>query len=77
MEVASKYFRSDKISIGSDTVYAAEEYLTGVWNSTHCLFLLIHAYSHTYIDWIICVSFDAFMVSLLVKYWEDWLRADI
>ena len=33
MEVASEYFRSgaDKISIGSDAVYAAEEYLrTGV-----------------------------------------------
>ena len=33
LEVASEYFRSgaDKISIGSDAVYAAEEYLrTGV-----------------------------------------------
>lgn len=33
MEVASEYFRSgaDKISIGSDAVYAAEDYLrTGV-----------------------------------------------
>lgn len=35
LEVASEYFRSgaDKISIGSDAVYAAEEYLkTGVGN---------------------------------------------
>lgn len=33
LEVASEYFRSgaDKVSIGSDAVYAAEEYLrTGV-----------------------------------------------
>lgn len=38
LEVAAEYFRSgaDKISIGSDAVYAAEEYLrTGVWNSTY------------------------------------------
>jgi glutamine amidotransferase/cyclase len=42
LEVAAEYFRSgaDKISIGSDAVYAAEEYLrTGVWNSNYCLFL--------------------------------------
>jgi hypothetical protein len=38
LEVASEYFRSgaDKISIGSDAVYAAEEYLkTGVCASTY------------------------------------------
>jgi len=43
LEVASEYFRSgaDKISIGSDAVYAAEEYLkAGVLNSTHSLFLV-------------------------------------
>lgn len=38
LEVASEYFRcgADKISIGSDAVYAAEEYLrTGVCNIFH------------------------------------------
>lgn len=41
LEVASEYFRSgaDKISIGSDAVYVAEEYLkTGVCNTFDHLF---------------------------------------
>ncbi|KAK9287774.1 hypothetical protein L1049_016214 [Liquidambar formosana] len=42
LEVASEYFRSgaDKISIGSDEVYAAEAYLkTGACSTSHHLFL--------------------------------------
>ncbi|KAJ0046977.1 hypothetical protein Pint_04092 [Pistacia integerrima] len=41
LEVASEYFRSgaDKISIGSDAVYVAEEYLkTAVCNTSDHLF---------------------------------------
>jgi len=57
LEVASEYFRSgaDKISIGSDAVYAAEEYLrTGVQTSTR-LQLLCRLI-------IRCAPFDNFMV---------------
>lgn len=41
LEVASEYFRSgaDKVSIGSDAVYAAEAYIrTGVCKSVHDIF---------------------------------------
>jgi len=72
LEVAAEYFRSgaDKISIGSDAVYAAEEYLrTGVWNSAYCLFLMISSKNRA-------IS-DVAMTVILGKNREDQLRADI
>jgi len=60
LEVAAEYFRSgaDKISIGSDAVYAAEEYLrTEVWNSTYCLFLMISSKNHAISDVAMTVIF--------------------
>ena len=71
MEVASEYFRSgaDKISIGSDAVYAAEEYLrTGVcfpiFNS-----LTIHANLHASLCMSVCmcVPFDKLCYLFQVK----------
>lgn len=47
LDVASQYFRSgaDKVSIGSDAVYAAEEYLhTGV-------FFCALSYGHFLVSW--------------------------
>lgn len=56
LEVASEYFRSgaDKISIGSDAVYAAEEYLrTGV-----------SAISIVFFIWLVCMVVPLILLEL-------------
>lgn len=67
LEVASEYFRSgaDKISIGSDAVYAAEDFLqTGVCN------ICFHEDTSLYMFLLI--------VSILSgKNWKEQYRADI
>lgn len=76
LEVASEYFRSgaDKISIGSDAVYAAEDFLrTGVCNNFHNL-PSVHFCFH--------VDTSLYMFLLIVsilsgKNWKEQYRADI
>jgi imidazole glycerol phosphate synthase subunit HisF len=74
LEVASEYFRSgaDKISIGSDAVYAAEEYLrTGVclpmFNS---LTIRANVHASLCIGVCMCVPFDKFCLSFISG--KDW-----
>lgn len=69
MEVASEYFRSgaDKISIGSDAVYAAEEYIkTGVCNIFN--FFLCASLMVIYLIFFTSVFTD--------KNWKEQLRTN-
>lgn len=77
LEVASEYFRSgaDKVSIGSDAVYAAEEYLkTGVCDTCRILQMIDLCY------FIICFLTDFannFQPQSQGKNWEEQSRADL
>lgn len=83
LEVASEYFRSgaDKVSIGSDAVYAAEEYLKSGVCDTHlyenyCIFFQRkNASLFTFILTLFCL-----FVLLTVfegENWKEQSRADL
>ncbi|KAJ0046978.1 hypothetical protein Pint_04091 [Pistacia integerrima] len=69
LEVASEYFRSgaDKISIGSDAVYVAEEYLkTGVKTGKSSLEQISRVYGNQLIECFFCRQW--LLVLILVEY---------